>query len=91
MLAEIKNRHSEMFQHLNKLYNELTEEIKEFKEKKIELFTHEFIEPLTHMLTKQKQVHPEKLKTLVAQLKLLEEKIEHIKKPNLIQITWQIC
>ncbi|CAF3461029.1 unnamed protein product [Rotaria socialis] len=86
MLAEIKNRHSEMFQHLNKLYNELTEEIKEFKEKKIELFTHEFIEPLAHMLTKQKQVHPEKLKALVAQLKSLEEKIELIKIPDLIQM-----
>ncbi|CAF3044374.1 unnamed protein product [Rotaria sp. Silwood2] len=86
MHAEINIRHDEMVQQLTKLYNELAEEVKEFKLKKLESFTHDIVEPLTHMLTKQKQIHPKRLKTLVTQLQSLEEKIADINKPNLIHM-----
>ncbi|CAF0823608.1 unnamed protein product [Rotaria sordida] len=86
--AEINIRHAEMVQQLTKLYDELAEEVKEFKQKKIESFTHEIVEPLTRMLTKQKQVHPKELKTLVTKLQSLEEKIVDIKKPNVIHMNY---
>ncbi|CAF3658758.1 unnamed protein product [Rotaria sp. Silwood1] len=86
MHAEINIRHTEMVQQLTKLHNELAEEVKEFKQKKIELFTHEIVEPLTHMLTKQKQIHSIELNILVTKLQSFEEKIADIKKPNLIHM-----
>jgi hypothetical protein len=88
MHAEINVRHAEMLQQLTTLHNELTEEVKEFKIKKIDSFAHDIAEPLTYMLTKQKQVHPERLKAVKIQLESLESKIENIKKSNLIHMNY---
>jgi hypothetical protein len=83
---EIDARHAEMLQQLTKLHNEFTEEVKEFQTKKIGSFKREIVEPLTHMLTKQKQVHPKRLKTIETQLQSLEQKIEDIKNPDVIHM-----
>lgn len=86
MYTEIHTRHTEMLQQLSHLYSELTEEVEEFQRRKNELFTREIVEPLTHMLTKQKQVHPQRLKTTESWLQSLESKIQDITESDLIHI-----
>jgi hypothetical protein len=88
MHTEINARHAEMLQQLTKFHSELTQEVKEFKTKKIDSLTREIVEPLTHMLTKQKQIHPKRLKTMKIQLRSLEQKIENIKNPDVIHMNY---
>ena len=86
MYAEVTAKHAEMMEQLEKSNNELTEEVTIFKKDKLELFTHDIAEPLKSMLSKQKQIHPDKLKIFKTKLDSLEEQMEKIRNPDIIQL-----
>lgn len=86
MCAEITAHHTHMQDRLKTLYQEVHEDVESLKAEKIAAFVTEIAAPLTHMLTKQKQVHPVKLDSLEAKINASNEEIERIRNYDFIQM-----